>query len=57
MDVKGKEKSSTLWCFNIVEFCAFRSSFGDEIRELAREEKERFIQQRGRVDSHRKLDV
>lgn len=36
MDVKGRGK------VNFVEFCAFMSSCGEEIHELAREEKEKY---------------
>ena len=56
MDVKGRGK------VNFVEFCAFMSSCGEEIHELAREEKEKYSRDEklyaaSRRLSQRKLDV
>ena len=56
MDVKGRGK------VNFVEFCAFMSSCGDEIHELAKEEKEGYSRDEklyaaSRRLSQRKLDV
>jgi hypothetical protein len=56
MDIKGRGK------VNFVEFCAFMSSCGEEINELAREEKEGYSRDEklyaaSRRISTRKLDV
>ena len=56
MDVKGRGK------VNFVEFCAFMSSCGEEIHELATEEKENYnrdekLYAASRRLSQRKLDV
>ena len=56
MDVKGRGK------VNFVEFCAFMSSCGEEIHELANEEKEKYnrdekLYAASRRLSQRKLNV